>query len=399
MELSVRSQEASPAEAPVEVVERKGLGHPDTICDAVAEHVSAALCRAYLQRFGAILHHNVDKILLAAGGSRPAFGGGEITHPLGLYLGGRATADFGGAKVPVDEIAVEAARELLRRRLPYLDPQRDLQIVSLIHPGSVDLARLFARPTGGGAPPANDTSIGVGFAPLTPLERAVLAVERALNAPETKRAHPEIGADIKVMGVRSAARLHLTISCAFIGRHVADLTDYLAKKAGVAGLAEAAARSASGLAAAVEVNAGDDPDRGDVYLTVTGTSAEAGDDGEVGRGNRANGLITPYRPMTLEAAAGKNPVNHVGKLYAVVAGWIARGVVEALGDGAGAECLMLSQIGRAIDDPALVDLRVWRPPSAGREALEALAGDVVRAQLARFAELRDQLVGEALVPY
>jgi S-adenosylmethionine synthetase len=50
-----------------------------------------------------------------------------------------------------------------------------------------------------------------------------------------------------------------------------------------------------------------------VYLTVTGTSAEAGDDGEVGRGNRVNDLITPYRPISLEAAAGKNPVTHVGQ--------------------------------------------------------------------------------------
>ena len=66
------------------------------------------------------------------------------------------------------------------------------------------------------------------------------------------------------------------------------------------------------------VNALDDPkasDESGIYLTVTGLSAEQGDDGEVGRGNRVNGLITPSRAMSLEAAAGKNAVAHVGKLY------------------------------------------------------------------------------------
>src|SRR5215471_14957560 len=111
MDLTVRRDGQSPADAPVEIVERKGLGHPDTICDAIAEHLSARLCRAYLDRFGAVLHHNVDKVLLAAGASRPAFGGGQLTRPIDLYLGGRATEEVRGARVPVAEIAVDATRE------------------------------------------------------------------------------------------------------------------------------------------------------------------------------------------------------------------------------------------------------------------------------------------------
>ncbi len=51
----------------VEVVERKGAGHPDTICDALAETLSRNLCREYQSRFGYILHHNVDKALLCGG--------------------------------------------------------------------------------------------------------------------------------------------------------------------------------------------------------------------------------------------------------------------------------------------------------------------------------------------
>ncbi len=35
---------------PVEIVERKGLGHPDNICDAVADPFSLAHCRCYVDR-------------------------------------------------------------------------------------------------------------------------------------------------------------------------------------------------------------------------------------------------------------------------------------------------------------------------------------------------------------
>jgi S-adenosylmethionine synthetase len=121
----------------------------------------------------------------------------------------------------------------------------------------------------------------------------VLTVERTLDSPETKRVHPEIGEDIKVMGVRHYKRIHLTISCAFVDRFVANLDDYNKKKAAAGVLAAGAAKLATSLSAETGVNVADDPARGDVFLTVSGTSAEAGDDGEVGRGNRVSGLITP----------------------------------------------------------------------------------------------------------
>ena len=160
-------------------------------------------------------------------------------------------------------------------------------------------------------PLANDTSCGAGFAPASTLERVVLDVDRALAASR----RPEIGADLKIMGVRGGASIELTIGCALVGRHVADLAAYVEAKRAVRALAIDAARRTTPLEVDAVINAADDERAGDVYLTVTGTSAEAGDDGEVGRSNRVSGLITPYRPMTLEAAAGKNPTSHVGKLY------------------------------------------------------------------------------------
>jgi S-adenosylmethionine synthetase len=108
MELHVGRLPAPAGEAlEVEIVERKGRGHPDTICDALTEELSRALCRAYTERFGTILHYNVDKALLWGGAARPAFGGGEVIAPIELYLAGRATAEFRGVEVPVTQLAVE----------------------------------------------------------------------------------------------------------------------------------------------------------------------------------------------------------------------------------------------------------------------------------------------------
>ena len=45
----------------IEFVERKGIGHPDSIADGLAESVSRALCKMYIERYGRILHHNTDE--------------------------------------------------------------------------------------------------------------------------------------------------------------------------------------------------------------------------------------------------------------------------------------------------------------------------------------------------
>ena len=356
MAIEVRWLPAGFADDAIEIVERKGLGHPDSICDALAERLSLELSRAYLERFGAIAHHNVDKALLWAGSARPHFGGGEVVAPMEIFLAGRATRALGGREVPIDELAVEGSRAWLRENLHALDAQAHVVIHPLVRPGSADLAELHARGRGAGGALANDTSCGVGFAPLSDLERTVDAVERALNRPETKRAEPAIGEDVKVMGVRRGREIHLTVGCALIGGHLESLDAYLEQKKRIAERAREAARAATQLPVHVDVNAADAPAAGSVYLTVTGTSAEAGDDGQAGRGNRANGLITPGRPMTMESVAGKNPINHVGKLYNVLAGLISHAVAGEL--AVEAECFLVSQIGRPIREPRLCLLRL-----------------------------------------
>lgn len=377
----------------VEVVERKGRGHPDSLCDALADELSRALCRFYLERFGEILHHNVDKALLFAGAARPEFGGGRVLSPMRLYLAGRAALEYGGVVVPIEDLAVETTVRWVQRNLRALDPVRQMQIEPLVRPGSRDLIELFLRQQRRGMPLANDSSIGIGYAPLTDLEATVLHVEGTLNAHDG-RAFPEVGEDIKVLGVRRGDSIHLTIACAFLSRALTSVNDYADAKERVRTVALEAACSRTPRAVAVEVNAADDLASGSIYMTVTGTSAEAGDDGQAGRGNRANGLITPYRPMTMESSAGKNPVNHVGKLYQLAAQRIADALTSEIDAAVAAECYLVSRIGHPIDDPAVVDIalepRDGRPPAAFGAEVER----VVERELGRLRAGWRELVSE-----
>lgn len=381
-----------PTEQALEVVERKGLGHPDTICDALAEELSLALSRFYLERFGFVLHHNVDKVLLRGGSSRPAFGGGEVTEPIEIYLAGRATSEYRGVRVPIQDLAVTCCEAWLRRHLHALDVSRHVRVHCLVRPGSSELVELFERGRTAPSRLANDTSFGIGFAPFSPLERAVLEVERALR----RAPAPERGEDVKVMGIRTGARAELTLACAMIGGPLRDLDAYLEARERTRALAENAARGAFDGDAELAINTADAPARGEVYLTVTGTSSEAGDDGQTGRGNRASGLITPARPMTLESIAGKNPISHVGKLYNCAATAIAEALVRELDELREARVVLVSRIGRPIREPQAVQLLLRSGPGCSFAALAERARSIASAHLEGIDELWHSLIQKNL---
>jgi S-adenosylmethionine synthetase len=371
----------------VEIVERKGIGHPDTICDALAETLSRNLCQEYQRRFGEILHHNVDKALLCGGRAAAAFGGGSIIAPISIYLAGRATAEVGGETIPIREIAVEGSRTWLKANLHALDADHQVRIDALVQHTSQDLQGLFLRRGVRGIPLANDTSFGVGYAPLSRLEHLVLAIDEQINRRDREREMPAWGEDIKVMAVRSADEVQITVACAMIGRFLTNIDDYLEQKVLLEKLVRHLANEHGFPACSVAVNAADSISSGSIYLTVTGTSAEAGDDGQVGRGNRVNGLITPCRPMSLEAAAGKNPVSHVGKIYNVLARDIAKAMIASIPEIESAHCLIVSRIGAPVTLPAVVQIKIATredvPVAALQARVEALVGD----RLARVPEL------------
>ena len=355
---------------PIEVVERKGLGHPDTICDILAEELSNALCRFYLDRFGSILHHNVDKGLLFAGQAKPTFGGGQILEPFEIFLVGRATLDFKGIRVPIEGLVEEILHKFFSS-FHALDVKKHVRWQIKLRPGSTELVELFLKQFEKGFPLANDTSVGIGFAPLSQLEKIVLKVEKYLNRKEFHLKYPALGQDIKVMGWRQGREISLIVACALIDRYLEDLDEYLAFKDFLSKEIQSIGMVENVENLKVKVNAADDPQKGDVYLTVTGTSAEAGDDGEVGRGNRANGLITPMRPMSLEAIAGKNPVSHVGKIYNLAAQEIAQKLIETVPEIVEAQVLLLSRIGAPITQPELSYLKLKVEGDFDRAAKEA----------------------------
>lgn len=393
MQLSIETL-ASPAveDMAVEIVERKGLGHPDTVCDALAEELSRSLSRFYMERFGQILHHNVDKVLLCAGEAEPAFGGGKITRPIEIFLAGRATTALKGVEVPLQALATECSHHWLQNNFHALDVEKHIQIHPLIRPGSHDLAELYLRGQREGVWLSNDTSCGVGYAPLSELETIVYSVERALNSQSVRESHPAFGEDVKVMGVRQADRIALTVACAFVGKFLKNLDDYAAAKADLVAMVR---RTVGGLTTrdvSVQVNAGDDLDTGSIYLTVSGTSAEAGDDGEAGRGNRVNGLIAPGRPTTMESVAGKNPVTHVGKLYNLCASLASDRIVREVPEVTSAYCTLVSCIGRPVHEPQVVNIRVRTEGGGPKPAEIAAIEEIARDELRRIYSLSEDLL-------
>ncbi len=370
-----------------EIVERKGLGHPDSLCDGIAEAVSRALSNEYKRRYGRILHHNTDKAQIVGGQSEPRYGGGEIIRPIYILLSGRATSlvttqDGAIEHFPVHTVALRATKEYLKSTCRNLDLDTHVIIDSRIGQGAENLQQTLQLEE---APEANDTSFGVGHAPLSETERIVLETERYLNSEEFKKRHPETGEDIKVMGLREDDRITLTIACAFVSKFVNNLEDYLCKKEEIKRELGEYLRRFTQRQFEIHLNTADSPeedvDGKRVYLTVTGLSAEQGDDGSAGRGNRVNGLITPCRPMSMEAAAGKNPVNHVGKLYNVVANETARDIWKKVKGVKEVTVKVLSQIGVPITQPQSVSIQIIPAknfnPNDAKEDIE----DIVKSHL------------------
>lgn len=377
---------------PMEIVERKGLGHPDSICDAAMDAVSVALCQAYRERFGVILHHNVDKGLLVAGRTRKWFGGGRVQRPMELYIGDRATLAYGGDKIPVKEIATEAARQWFREHLPAVEVDRHLRCRVVLAPGSAELTGIFSRP--GEVLAANDTSAAVGFYPLSRTERLVLGLEHHLNGRDFKQDFPDTGEDVKIMAVRRGEELDLTVAMSLLAPYVASEKDYFRRKEEIgAELDRFVSTLTHEMAVHLYFNALDQAGQGQqgTYLSLLGTSAEDADSGQVGRGNRVNGLISVGRPLGTEAVAGKNPVSHVGKIYNVLAHRVARRLVEEVDGIREAAVYLVSRIGAPINDPKMAALQLILAAGCGVAEVSKPAVAILQAELDDIASLCDKL--------
>jgi S-adenosylmethionine synthetase len=379
------SIEPTPTQRMIEIVERKGLGHPDTICDLVGERISQALSKAYLAKFGRILHHNCDKALLAAGQAEHRLGGGRIIEPMRLVIGDRATPV---REFDVAELAVETARNWFRENLPAVDPNRHLICQAEMKGGSEELTGIFHETSAIAG--ANDTSAAVGYAPLSETERLVLDAEKFLNGFEFKQRYPASGQDIKIMGVRKGPCLDLTVAMPLLDRYVESEGAYFRQKEEMRGalLSYLRPRLVTLQEITVSANALDRPGAGlaGMYLSVLGTSAEDADSGEVGRGNQVNGIIALNRPRGSEAAAGKNPVSHVGKIYSVLTHLLAEKIYREIPGLEQTVVWLCSRIGAPIDQPQVAAVQVTLKAGTKISDVAERARQIVRSELERMPE-------------
>lgn len=376
----------------IEIVERKGLGHPDSLCDGIADAVSVALCKEYERKCGMILHHNTDKVQLVAGRSCPVYGGGELISPIYIMLGGRATGDFGGNEIAVDIVTTKATKEYLKENVRNLDVESNVVVESRLGKGSSDLLSVFGNNTKV-VPVANDTSFGVAHAPFSETESIVFNVENEVMA-KYRDKEKAIGEDMKVMALREEDKINLTVGDAFVSKYVDDYEHYEVIKQGLKEFVSGVAERYTSKDVTAHVNMADTPES--VYLTVTGTSAEMGDDGAVGRGNRCNGLITPNRSISLEASAGKNPVNHTGKIYNLLAGKIANEIVDSVEGVREVDIKILSEIGRRIDDPKVATAQIITNGGVNSGVTEKKVKRVIDDWLSNITDITEMVIRNEL---
>ncbi len=332
----------------LEAIEKKGCGHPDTLTDDLAEYLSRVYCQRTESECGAVVHHTFDKTVLLGGESAVKYGGGRMTRPIRCLINGRASLNFAGRSLGVEGLLTEATREFFGARLPLLDPEWieiTLNLSTASSPGRVlqESPAEFAHRHNWFSPRsledlretkellANDTSFGTGYAPISLSERLVVGLSDLLSRYD----HPDhpsfLGTDTKIMLFRSGERFDAIVALPMIAGETLSRIAYLDHLAETSRLIHRYARDHFGVELNLLTNHRDRVEEDEIYLTLTGSSIETGDEGVVGRGNRINGLITPFRPMNVEGANGKNPVYHVGKLYNIIANRIAAALHEEFG--------------------------------------------------------------------
>lgn len=373
------------AEQKIEIVERKGLGHPDHICDSIMNEISVELSKEYLEKFGRILHHNIDKALLAAGEVENKFGGGIVKKPILLVIGDRATFFVGDKKIPVNEIVVKTAKKWFRENLRFVDPVEHVKYQIELKQGSVALTDIFRRK--GNVLGANDTSATVGYAPTTQTEKIVLETENFLNSKKFKERFPESGEDVKVMGLRVNNDLNLTIGMAFVDKFIDSEETYFRKKEEILQEIKNFTENFD-LNIRPYLNTLDQKGRGmaGMFLTVLGTCADGSDSGQVGRGNRVNGIIPLNRPVSSEAAAGKNPVSHVGKIYNALSHKIANEIYKNISGLKEVYVWLLSQIGQPINQPAIATAQIILEKGNSLNSIQKEVQEIVDFELEHINE-------------
>lgn len=382
----------------VEVVERKGAGHPDTLADSIAERASSLYSKYVYQHFGQrFAHHWFDKVVLVGGESRIEYGVGEILVPYKVIFFGKAARRVGSVSIPLTEIFQQACNEVCSEVLIDFDGSTHVVVEDRVsdYRGPGQKSRRY-RPESqedlvalGQPQRSNDCNLCVGYAPLSPLEGVVLGLEQYLNSTEFRNMFGNCtGADIKLVGERMGDVYRLLVNIPFLAKAIHSWEHYLHKVAEVEELISDKVRTDFGVELGeLAVN----PEKRNLrpYLTVLGSVADTGDVGVVGRGNRFNGLITPTRGMSIEAWAGKNPIDHTGKLYTLLADRLAAEIFETL--DIGVEVILTSSKEAPVERPDLVAVNLDGADEV-TVAVKRKIGEIVESCLGELNNLTLQCV-------
>lgn len=345
-----------------EVVERKGLGHPDTLADLIAEELSCRYSEMCLRRFGAVLHHNVDKLALLGGLVRSGLGFIERVHPIRVLFLGRMSRSFGGEKLNIEELQRAVATEVLKCRVPRIDVA-DIAFEHLTSAYS-RIPRWFAPLSQRDIPDAvdaraSDTVCVSGAWPPSPVEQLVLDVEKALYLGGRPR-FEHVGQDVKIMAARRDEHVRLTVALPVLSSAVETEHAYneIIRDFELLFREVAVAAMPSNIAVDVQVNTQSrmgHPTRR-LYVLGLGTCLECGEEGLVGRGNKLNGLISVARPNVVECPFGKNPSYHAGKVFGYFSQLLAKKVHGLVAEPVAVT--IVAQQGDPIREPSFVSIEV-----------------------------------------
>lgn len=327
MKIITLEYERTPIEqSGVEMIERKGIGHPDTLADIIAESFSNTYSRYTLEKFGVIANHYVDKVTVVGAKANIDYGTGDIIKNIKVYLLGKITDKIGDEAIDYEKMFKTVVEHTFIEIFKNKDIIKYIDYEFNVHDGrGKDHSVSFYTPKNIAALKkanevlrSNDTVMCSGYAPLSKTERLAIEVENYICSDHFKERFPSTGYDVKVLLVRDDSGVDITICIPFIAKDTPSKKYYQDQLVKIKKDLLKMTKKHTDRKVTLHINTKDEGGRY-AYLTVFGSAIDKGDQGVVGRGNRYNGLISINREMNTEAPAGKNPLHHAGKLFNIQA--------------------------------------------------------------------------------
>ena len=322
MNINIKNNYNDPELNDFEIIERKGMGHPDTLADKLAEECSRAYSNYCIENFGCVLHHNFDKLYIGAGCFRYENGQTNMYDKVKVYLNGRASNTMNGKTIDIDSIVRPVIKKYLNSVMPRLDVEKEVEIhcnctqntkiKNWFSPDNIndvpDATNVFA----------NDTSVCVSHFPPTFCEDLVMKIEQFFWKYEDNYPTPrfkDIGQDIKVMlsRINNDITISICIPVYLDCFNTKEEYENIVKKYEYAITEFANKFNTNKYNITVGVNKLCNKDFR-MYSLIKGSCIECGEEGVVGRGNNSQGLIPVFRSHTMEAPSGKNERYHTGRV-------------------------------------------------------------------------------------